>query len=93
MPSPAKIAYRTYKKRCKELELSPVDLDHFSGVFKRQVKAIRYMLEKLGRDNPYIVSKIDKNMILYAAVTGGKVVVNSWTTEELKALTGLEVTS
>lgn len=49
------------------------------------------MVDTLKRSNPYVVSRVNKDMVLYAEVRDGKVIVNSFTPEELKALTGIIV--
>ena len=87
---PVDLTYTTYKRRCKEMKLDPVDKQAYEKVFFKQQRLLNYMMEVLKQKQPYIVANIDKDMVLYVALQNGGVVINIWTNMELEALTGLK---
>jgi len=91
MPNrPVDKVYVTYKKKCKELNISRVEKKDFEAVFAKQKRIISYMTDVLRRKTPHVISEIDKNMVLYTGVIGSQVTVNVWTPTECEALTGVK---
>lgn len=90
MPNrPVDKVYVTYKKRCKEMGVQPVEKKDFESVFAKHRRIITFQTDILRRKEPWIISDINKDMVLYTAVKDGNTVVNVWTPTECEALTGL----
>jgi hypothetical protein len=87
---PVDLTYTTYKRRCKELKFPIVDKKVYEEAFFRQQRLINYQVEVLKMPSPWSVVNIDKDMVLYAALQGGRVVLNIWSNTELEALTGIK---
>ena len=90
MPNrPVDKVYVTYKKKCKEIRVSPIEKTSFEKIFAKQKRVLTYMMDTLHRKEPYIISDIDKSTVLYTKVQSGQVTINVWTVTECEALTGI----
>jgi hypothetical protein len=91
MPNrPVDKVYVTYKRKCKEINVSPVEKKEFEATFSKQKRIITYMTDVLHRKTPHVISEINKDMVLYTGVTGGQAIINVWTPIECEALTGVK---
>lgn len=80
--------YNTYKRRCQEIKGTPISYEQFRVVLEKQKKILSYLLQ-LGRTAPWIVSEIDKDFVMYAAIKESSVIINVWSNDECKGLTGI----